>query len=58
MFNGDISISPYVLDKKTPCDYCNYKDICGVKKSDGNAFRKLTKKGIDDIKEVLNDEEV
>ncbi len=58
MFKGDISISPYILSKKTPCDYCNYKDICGVKKSDAGIFRRLGPKTIDDIKEVLNDEEM
>ncbi len=26
---GDIDISPYKEDKKTGCDYCNYKNICG-----------------------------
>ena len=29
IFQGNISISPYYKDKKTGCDYCNYKSICG-----------------------------
>lgn len=29
IFEGNISISPYYKDKKTGCDYCNYKSICG-----------------------------
>ncbi len=29
IFEGNIDIKPYYKDKKTGCDYCNYKSICG-----------------------------
>lgn len=29
IFDGNIDIKPYYLNKKTGCDYCEYKSICG-----------------------------
>lgn len=29
IFEGNIDIKPYYKNKKTGCDYCNYKSICG-----------------------------
>lgn len=28
ILNGKIDLKPYYKDKKTPCQYCNYKNIC------------------------------
>ena len=40
--SGDISIKPYykLKNKKTPCVYCEYKNICGFNTSlKGNSYR-------------------
>lgn len=33
IFEGNIDIKPYYKNKKTGCDYCNYKSICGFNTS-------------------------
>lgn len=40
IYSGDISIKPYYnKDKKTPCDYCEYKAICNFNtKQKGNNY--------------------
>ena len=32
ILNGNIELKPYYKDKKTPCEYCIYKNICGFNK--------------------------
>ena len=29
ILNGNIELKPYYKNKKTPCEYCDYKNICG-----------------------------
>lgn len=29
ILKGDITVKPYMKDKKTGCDYCDYRSICG-----------------------------
>ena len=29
IFKGNIELKPYYKNKKTPCEYCNYRNICG-----------------------------
>ena len=29
IFNGNIQLKPYYKNKKTPCEYCIYKNMCG-----------------------------
>ncbi len=29
IFNGNIELKPYYKERKTPCEYCLYKNICG-----------------------------
>ena len=29
IMDGNIFLKPYYKDKKTPCEYCSYKNICG-----------------------------
>ena len=29
IFNGNIELKPYYKNKKTPCEYCSYKNMCG-----------------------------
>lgn len=41
MLSGDIKIEPYYQkkNKKTPCDYCDYKSICNFKEGNCNNYR-------------------
>ena len=39
ILSGNIEIKPYYKDKKTPCDYCEYKGICQFDKNKlGNEY--------------------
>ena len=29
ILNGNIALKPYYKEKKVPCEYCSYKNICG-----------------------------
>ena len=52
ILEGNISIEPYKEEKRTACDYCDYKGICGFDPSfAGNQYRKIKKK---DKKELWN----
>lgn len=41
MLSGNIKIEPYYQkkNKKTPCDYCEYKEICNFKEQKCNNYR-------------------
>ncbi len=40
IFSGSIDIKPYYMNKKSPCDYCEYKSICNFNpKFKGNDYR-------------------
>jgi len=44
ILDGNIAIEPYREDKRTACDYCDYKGICGFDPSfEGNRYRKIKK---------------
>ena len=50
IFNGNIEVKPYYKNKRTPCEYCSYKNMCGfnsgiIKKS-YNFINKLKKEEI------------
>lgn len=48
--DGNISISPYRMDKKTACDYCSFRPICNFDtRLPGNHYRDLKKLGKDEI---------
>lgn len=36
IMSGNIDIYPYYKKKKTPCDYCKYKSICGFDTANSN----------------------
>lgn len=51
---GDISISPYELDKMKGCSYCEYQRICGFDvKLDGYEYRKLSIEK--EVKELMDE---
>lgn len=42
MLSGETGIEPYMLGKKTGCDYCRYKGVCGFDiLTDGCDYRRL-----------------
>ncbi len=50
IFNGNIEMKPYYKNKKTPCEYCIYKNVCsfnsGICKKD---YRFIDKKSNEEI---------
>ncbi len=60
ILNGKIDLKPYNKDGKTPCQYCQYKTVCGFNtKQNNNTYNYINKKSKDDIirkmKEGLGD---
>ena len=51
MLSGDIKIEPYYQkkNKKTPCDYCDYKEICNFKESKCNNYRYIPNDKKEDV---------
>jgi len=63
IFNGKIDLKPYYKNGKTPCEYCEYKVICGFHaKQNKNEYYYIDKKSKDDIlqkmKNTINNEGV
>ena len=58
ILKGNIELKPYYKNKKTPCEYCSYKNICefnsGILKT---GYRFINKKEKEDIFESLKREE-
>ena len=50
IFKGNIELKPYYKNKKTPCEYCSYKSMCGfnsgIVKKNYNFINKLNKEEI------------
>lgn len=38
---GRIDINPYSLSSKSPCTYCSYRSVCGLRESDCDKIRSL-----------------
>ena len=55
IFNGNMELKPFYKNKKTPCEYCSYKSMCGfnsgVCKKNYRFINKLNK---DEILEKIN----
>ena len=50
IFAGNIDIKPYYLEKKTQCEYCEYKSICNFSpKFKNNDYRYIPKYDIEKI---------
>ena len=50
ILKGKIDIRPYNKNGKTPCEYCEYKTICGFNpRQSGNCYNYIDKKSKDDI---------
>ena len=50
ILNGNIALKPYYKNKKTPCEYCTYKNMCGfnsgIFKTEYRFINKKTKEDI------------
>lgn len=52
MMHGQIDINPYELNGRTPCEYCEYRSVCGFdEKIDGFSYRRL--EGSDQAADIL-----
>ncbi len=50
IFSGKIEIKPYYKNGKTPCEFCNYKTICGFDtKQNKNSYRYIEKEAKEEI---------
>ncbi len=50
ILSGKIDLKPYNKNGKTPCEYCEYKTICGFNtKQNNNEYNYIDKKSKDDI---------
>ncbi len=59
IFSGNVDIKPYYMNKKTPCEYCEYKSICNFDpKLKGNDYRYIRNVSKDYVmEEILKREE-
>lgn len=46
---GCADINPYEYDKKNPCGFCEFADICGFDKRKGDSYRNLEKNAAEKI---------
>jgi ATP-dependent helicase/nuclease subunit B len=54
---GEVSIEPYRMGTKTPCQYCDYKAVCQFDAQfEGNDYRKLSKPSKEEIWQQLERE--
>ena len=54
IFEGNIELKPYYKNKKTPCDYCAYKSMCGFNSGIcKNNYRFIDKFSKDEILEKI-----
>ncbi len=50
ILSGNIDIKPYNKKGKTPCEFCEYKSVCGFdSKLEGNKYNYIDQKSKDDI---------
>ena len=50
MLGGEVAPDPYESDGRTPCDYCDYADVCGFdRKIPGNCPHRLETLGKDEV---------
>lgn len=55
---GEVSKNPYRLADKTPCEYCSFREVCGIDPiKDKDSFRKLKKYSDEEIWREINKNE-
>lgn len=59
ILDGDVQVNPYKMRKRTACDYCSYRGICGFdERISGYRYRKLPLFHDDQLWKLLNGEEI
>ena len=54
IFSGNIDIKPFYMNKKTPCEYCEYKSICNFNpKFEKNEYRYIQNKTNEEVLEEI-----
>ena len=58
ILSGNIEINPYYQkkNKKTPCDYCEYKQICNFKENNNCSYRYIENLKKEEILESIREE--
>lgn len=57
ILSGNVSVSPYQMDKKEACTYCPYKGICGFdSRFPGFAYRRLQKMNEAEVWKKMDEE--
>lgn len=57
IYQGEIAATPYQLGDATPCEYCDYRAVCGFEYGmDGHCYRVLTQNSNEDILEKIREE--
>ena len=58
ILSGNIEINPYYQkkNKKTPCDYCEYKQICNFKENNNCSYRYIENLKKEEILESIRKE--
>lgn len=58
IFSGNIDIKPFYMNKKTPCEYCEYKSICNFNpKFEKNEYRYIQNKTKDEILDEIKEKD-
>lgn len=56
IMDGNISIEPYKEEKRTACDFCDYKSVCGFDPSfKGNRYRNIKKQSKNEVWKKLEE---
>ncbi len=46
IIDGDVAVTPYRLDKRSPCSYCDFRPVCHIDSQvEGNPYQSLSKSG-------------
>lgn len=56
ILEGNITISPYQLQKNTPCTFCKYRSFCGFDRFQGNDYRNLPTYSDQEVLKLLTKE--
>ena len=57
ILDGVIDIKPYKQAQSSPCDYCEYKDICEFDpKTEGNSYRYIAKQSKEEVLKKMKNE--
>ena len=56
IMNGGIDKRPFYMNKKTGCDYCEYKSICGFDVNNGDKFNYISSFDKNYVLDIIKEE--